>query len=552
MFCLRDRSDPRQIRSCFLQFLLLFLGMVASLHAGRPLEFLFDDSALDRTQGVRRVMGPVMKVPGPIFEFEDPWLKDDVANFSILYDKEESKFKMWYTGRVKDPERKIVVESIAAGEVSAFSPTDERVFLLYAESVDGLNWIRPALRRVRFNGSLENNILREWIGSKSSPGRDTVFWNVIKDPAEPDPTRRYKALGFDVSNRTVLQSTEQTGLCVAFSADGINWPAHPILVSDRTDQSDGAYILPGRDPVTGKWTMFCRPRTYPKRRFLGYSESMDFIHWTNPEILLGPEADDAESTEFYMLRAAVIAGWRIGAAWIFPNTPSYATMTSELVYAKDPQRYTRAFPRQPWIPLGVPGTFDNIRALPIGIFEQGNEIFIYYLGRTRHHPTDKPQPVAQEIAVLNSVTASRTPAMGNGKVGIGLVRMPWGHFSGLQAENDGMIESKWVSIYGSESVKAVADVADHGWIQAELVDHTMTVIPGFDRNSSTVEVDQSDHGKLLFKWKRDGHAAVEYDEGVSKLGHVIKIRFYLHRATLFGFQVGAGHTYPSYLDQPSK
>jgi hypothetical protein len=379
-----------------------------------------------------------------------------------------------------------------------------------------------------------------------------VFWNVIKDPSDPDPARRYKALGFDVSNRTILQSKEDTGVCVAFSADGLNWPALPTLVADRTDVSDVACVLPERDPLTGKWTMFARPRTYPKRRFIGYSESSDFVHWTNPELLLGPEAEDAEGLEFYGLRAALIAGWRVGAVWVFPNTPSYATMPSELVYARGPKDFRRAFPRQNWIPRGPRGTYEDNRALPISIIEHGREIFIYYLGRTRPHPADRPQPAVQDAAVKRSVAAGLIPAKGEGKTGIGLARLPWGHFAGLQAENSGLVETKWVSVYDGESVKAIADVDEHGWIQAELVDHTMTVIPGFDRNSSTVEVDTADRGKRIFRWKQEGQAPVEYNERSSKLGHVIKIRFYLHRATLFGFQVGTGQSYPQYGDQAKK
>ncbi len=536
---------PRQYY--ILSRICLFLGLAASVHAGRPLEFLFDDDALDRTQGVRRVIGSVTKEPGPIFQFEDPWMKDDVLNHSILYDHEEAKFKMWYTGRLLDPDQSIIVEPVADDEASEYDPVEERVFVMYAESVDGIKWIKPALRRVRFNGSLENNILREWIAPRADPGRDTVFWNVIKDPLDPDPARRYKALGYDTTNRTVLQTKGDNGVCVAFSADGLNWPALPILVADREDLSDCDTVLRERDPVTGKWTMFSRPRTWPKRRFIGYSESDDFVHWTNPEVLLGPEAEDSETSEFYSMRTALIAGWRVGAVWIYPDTDSYATMTSELVYARDPKGYHRAFPRQTWIPLGPPETYEETRVLPSDIIEHGSEIFIYYLGRSRRHGSNRPQPAAQEAAVQNSITGGNVP-YGEGKTGIGLARMPWGHFSGLLAETDGMVETKWITVYDGESVKAIANVQELGWIQAELVDQTLNVIPGFDRYSSTVAVDSSDHGKLIFKWKQEGQDPVEYNERTSKLGHVFKIRFYLHRATLFGFQVGTGQSFPPYSD----
>ena len=59
-----------------------------------------------------------------------------------------------------------------------------------------------------------------------------------------------------------------------------------------TDVTDCDCVLPGRDPASGKFVGFFRPRTQPKRRFIGLSESDNFEHWTYPRMILTPDAND--------------------------------------------------------------------------------------------------------------------------------------------------------------------------------------------------------------------------------------------------------------------
>ena len=156
--------------------------------AGR-MEFLVDDSRLDRKAGVRRVLGSPRKQPEPVLKPEKPWESMGVSpTMGILYDHQEGKFKMWYRSSapgapgIKGP-------GLAQAVPSEPTSGKTRVFVCYAESGDGATWVRPSLRRVEFQGSRENNIIREING-----GRDTFFYNVVKDPSDPNPARRYKAL----------------------------------------------------------------------------------------------------------------------------------------------------------------------------------------------------------------------------------------------------------------------------------------------------------------------------------------------------------------------
>src|SRR5262249_3356381 len=162
-------------------------------------------------------------------------------------------------------------------------------FICYAESRDGVTWERPVLGRVSFDGSTANNIITE------VPLGDTVFFNVLEDKLDPDPSRRSKALGYHAKG---VSSAYRSGcgrrIYVPYPADGLSWPNDPIQLMTSTDVTDSNCLLPYRDPLSGRWVGFFRPRTSPKRRFIGYSESRDFEHRTYPRMLLTPDARDDE------------------------------------------------------------------------------------------------------------------------------------------------------------------------------------------------------------------------------------------------------------------
>jgi hypothetical protein len=73
-----------------------------------------------------------------------------------------------------------MIRWIKGGEAS------ERWRAAYAESVDGVTWVKPELGLVEFRGSKKNNLV--------DVGGAWGFVNlkVIKDEADPDASRRYK------------------------------------------------------------------------------------------------------------------------------------------------------------------------------------------------------------------------------------------------------------------------------------------------------------------------------------------------------------------------
>ena len=517
------------------------------------MELLFDDEWVDVRAGVRRVLGAVRKEPEPVLKPEAPWEEQVQGHRAVLFDQEERKFKLWYRASVAAPEKAGGDDDTVSSERAR---AGQRTFLCYAESADGLVWTRPSLDLFTFQGSRDNNILREMDHG------DSVWWNVLKDPADPDPARRYKALGFQgrwESSTIEGVAPGRKGVGVAYSPDGIHWPDPPHMVMDTADVTDADCILPRREPTTGKWVAFFRPRTHPKRRYIGYAESDDFDHWTYPRMLLTPDAGDPEWYEFYGLTVGCLGRWRVGGLWVYHNNPESSPMTTELVYSRDGINYRRALPGEQFVPLGPAGSFDSRMVSPLALIERGAECLIYYNGRNCDHGSDRGM----------DMQPSRCPEGEAPMGGIGLARVPGRNFCGLRADMDGRVESKWLCNYGRAGVTALADVAQDGWIHAEILDPYGDVIPGWDRAAcraqkrpqgsfvrSTLRAYRQETpgvftGRVTFSWGGEElvGACGQQSAAGGQVGHVVKLRFHLHRATLYGFGVGEERASPPYVSE---
>jgi hypothetical protein len=491
-------------------------------------EYLFDDDMVDRKAGVRRVLGKAVK-SGPILRPEMPWESADLGRASIVLDEEEGIFKIWYRSRAMEA---------GAPDVGGAESSPGKAFLCYGESEDGINWTRPSLGIYDFDGSRENNIVREL-----PPGIDTPFFSILKDPHDPDPGRRYKAIGFDDSVTSGIGGVEcgTRGVCVSYSADGLTW-TDPNLIMTTDDLTDCDCVLPRRDPATGKWIAFFRPRTHPKRRFIGCSESEDFDRWTYPRMLLAPEDRDDAWSEFYGLTAACLEGWRVGLLWVMHNNPEFSPMTNELVYSRDGSHYRRAMPGVSFLPLGPEGSPDSRMILPMALIGRDDRVLIYYRGTNQEHGSDRsPDGIGGVQMPPGRIEGGQRRSI------LGVATVEGRNLCGLRAEVDGIVETRWLCNYGRGGVEARASLEQGGWIRAEILDQYGRVIPGWDRDSC--ETHLSPGGRVRFHWGSEGligtSGQVSAEGG--RMGHVVKLRFHLHRATLYGFQAGEDRATPRYV-----
>ncbi len=188
--------------------------------------------------------------------------------------RENGLFRMWY---------------IALNEELSEMTERKDVFRpAYAESTDGINWTRPSLGLVEYQGNRQNNLLQ------ISPGpMGFINLKVLVEPDEPDPQKRYK-----MSAQTWWHSDSGFGrgtLVTLFSADGLSWNliqkfkpikgAIPIeamcLPPHHFEAAGGLYKWQGKYYATGQGCSdhnLHRPTPYSGREVLMH-RSKDFINW---------------------------------------------------------------------------------------------------------------------------------------------------------------------------------------------------------------------------------------------------------------------------------
>jgi len=163
---------------------------VFDLTPGRRQLFL-DDHGISEIEHLARTMHPPDKkgaVIRPTLERGETSLQTRNAP---AWDPEAAVYKLWMITSTRFPG--------VAGTT-------------YAESEDGLHWRKPALRQKALNGSLENNYVTldpalEW--------PENAILNVVYDPADRDPARRFKGLAQCFVREPIV------------SPDGIRWRKLP-------------------------------------------------------------------------------------------------------------------------------------------------------------------------------------------------------------------------------------------------------------------------------------------------------------------------------------
>src|SRR5262249_22823700 len=146
-----------------------------------------------------------------------------------------------------------------------YAPEDrsEQQVTCYAESEDGIHFIRPDLGLYDFHGSRENNII--YRGSEAHN-----FAPFLDGNARARPEDRFKALG-----------GVNGGLYAFHSADGVHWSkmrAEPVITKGAFDSLNIAFW----DPVAGLYRSYSRYFADGVRAIQNCT-SEDFLHWTDPQ-----------------------------------------------------------------------------------------------------------------------------------------------------------------------------------------------------------------------------------------------------------------------------
>ena len=180
------------------------------------------------------------------------------TNFYGAVVHDEGMFRMWYYAQ-------------PFPNLEGDPPIPKPNSVCYAESDDGIEWRRPELGQVDYNGSLKNNAI-------ALPGDMIEGVNVIKDEDDPDPARRYKMI------YNPFIRTERSGgkgaftLRGAVSPDGIRWKPSPGAVVPAWIEQAGFFKHNGLYLIHGQALEFGEGGGQRGRQ--GYAWiSTDFDHW---------------------------------------------------------------------------------------------------------------------------------------------------------------------------------------------------------------------------------------------------------------------------------
>ena len=230
----------------------------------------------DVPTGIRIEVQPAGKL-GPVIRNDQPW-EFFTPYVNLIH--HEGKYLLFYN-----------TTTYRLGRSS------EGYMVCYAESDDGLNYRKPALGQVEFQGSRENNLVL-------GPGvcRYGIHGPAIFVDPNAEPAERFKAIyqaAVDQATVERLQavrpesvtpaSHDGTALMGAVSPDGIRWrELEEPLMGHVSDTGTTAYW----DERLGRYVGYFRMGVWG-RRMIGRAETTDFRRWPRPEMVLAPDPSEA-------------------------------------------------------------------------------------------------------------------------------------------------------------------------------------------------------------------------------------------------------------------
>ena len=226
--------------------------------------------------GIRLTVHPPTISSAPIVIADRPW--ESFINVYATLLSENGLHRLYYESHYHAPN----------GE----EHNDLKGVLAYAESRDGVDWIKPKIGGVSFQGSTDTNLI---FGGDVSLGRGGHGAGVFKDPSAP-PEERYKLVH-------MAHVDGKQCVCGAVSEDGLHWKAleKPLItgyMSDTQtiiafDEQKGCYVGYFRG-----WIGYERGK-YHGRRTIAYAESDTFETWPIPETIVAPDVHDNPDTDIY-------------------------------------------------------------------------------------------------------------------------------------------------------------------------------------------------------------------------------------------------------------
>jgi len=218
---------------------------------GSRLELFVDETLIDRLTGDVRLKLHTPTARKVCIVHDAPWEGNTSGYHTVL--KDGDRYRMYYRGHAM------------TFDASGLRESHQEV-TCYAESADGIQWPKPELGLIEFEGSTANNII--WQGPESHN-----FCPFIDANPACTSAQRFKAFG-GVAD----------GLIALASQDGVHWRRmadEPVITEGAFDSQNVGFW----DPSRGRYAACFRFFTAAGLREIAVAHSDDFVHWSSPEPL---------------------------------------------------------------------------------------------------------------------------------------------------------------------------------------------------------------------------------------------------------------------------
>ena len=345
--------------------------------AGSEAQLFVDQMLVRSTDKVSFTLHPARKHPAnPLVKADQPWEGWALQFYgNVIFDEDDQLFKMWYIG-----------------ESAEHFP---QYAALYATSKDGIHWDKPLVGTIESAIPCKHNAVLD----------GAILPNVFKDNLDPDPSRRFK----------MITHLNGKGYHTFVSPDGLHWSQSSVQpIAPWVDVISGYY-----DRRRKLWVAFAKYHNYTvpglpnTRRVFWLVTSSDFKNWSQPELVIYPDAkDDAGAmarieqarplldvpdnpqlvrSDFYGIGVYQAESCVLGFPWVFTinNTSRFGNDEGpgelQLAVTRDLKHWERPF-RVPCVPIGALTDWDS------AFFVTGaealrvkDEVWLYYGGSNCTH-----------------------------------------------------------------------------------------------------------------------------------------------------------------------
>lgn len=393
-----------------------------------------------------------------------PWeVRYDNAYPNVIYDPKYGKYRCYYTLCCKDDDSASASKAERARRDYRPSPT--RITALgYAESDDGVHWVKPELGFVDFEGSKANNLLFLYAHGTG----------VFLDEEEIDPRKRYKM----VTKRDF--PGKRTFMAVNFSEDGVHWGE--FIKWPRWNPPADSHNFPFRDRQDGLFKVITRIWK-DGVRISAICASSDFINWSAPhEIIRG----SGFASQVYSMPVFWYEGVYLGLASMFHegdrSAPNFDTVDLELTIGSTSARFDRIAPEQHLIPRGPgkypTGAYDCGCIFASPPIDDGDRLILYYMGGNGYHTNFRETSLCRAFLPKD--------------------RFAW--YEQRDPEDPAVLPTQTFQAYG-DALYLLADVAEGGQVRVSLHPNWRSpAYEGFSAEDCTLS--PAENGYYRVQWKR--------------------------------------------------